>query len=130
LICILTTKDLVLLVCTLLLLLQNARNVLVCSDGQASLGMTAKVADLGLSRVMQQNSHRTTNTVGTMNHTAPGAQAGGQAASHKVAQQQQQQQKWQGQRHMTKCCASMHAHCSGTQHKQQQAIRAPAVFMC
>ncbi|WIA37005.1 hypothetical protein OEZ86_008242 [Tetradesmus obliquus] len=49
----------------------NARNVLVVSNGASACGMTAKVADLGLSRSIKQNSHRTTNTVGTMNHTAP-----------------------------------------------------------
>jgi hypothetical protein len=52
--------------------LQNARNVLVASAPGASLGMAAKVADLGLSKVIKHNSHHTTNTVGTMNHTAPG----------------------------------------------------------
>jgi serine/threonine protein kinase len=52
--------------------LQNARNVLVASEPGAALGMAAKVADLGLSKVIKHNSHHTTNTVGTMNHTAPG----------------------------------------------------------
>jgi hypothetical protein len=52
--------------------LQNARNVLVASEPGAALGMVAKVADLGLSQVIKHNSHHTTNTVGTMNHTAPG----------------------------------------------------------
>jgi hypothetical protein len=54
------------------LALQNARNVLVASEPGAALGMAAKVADLGLSKVIKHNSHHTTNTVGTMNHTAPG----------------------------------------------------------
>lgn len=66
--------------CILLPLLQNARNVLVVSNGASACGMTAKVADLGLSRSIKQNSHRTTNTVGTMNHTAPGAGSVGRRA--------------------------------------------------
>lgn len=49
------------------LLVQNARNVLVCST--PSGGVTAKLADLGISRVIKQHStHRTTNTVGTVSH--------------------------------------------------------------
>eukprot|EP00878_Enallax_costatus_P018455 GHUV01019427.1.p1 GENE.GHUV01019427.1~~GHUV01019427.1.p1 ORF type:complete len:578 (+),score=131.42 GHUV01019427.1:188-1921(+) len=47
----------------------NARNVLVCSSDNAPAGMVAKLADLGLSRVIKQHkTHRTTQTVGTMNH--------------------------------------------------------------
>ncbi|KAF6255835.1 kinase-like domain-containing protein [Scenedesmus sp. NREL 46B-D3] len=48
----------------------NARNVLVRSaDGG---GVVAKLADLGISRVIKQHStHRTTNTVGTMSHMPP-----------------------------------------------------------
>jgi hypothetical protein len=46
---------------------QNARNVLVRSS--PSGGVVAKLADLGISRVIKQHStHRTTNTVGTMSH--------------------------------------------------------------
>jgi hypothetical protein len=46
-------------------LLQNARNVLVSSSAGAECGMVAKLADLGLSRVLQQHkTHRTTQTVG------------------------------------------------------------------
>jgi hypothetical protein len=49
-------------------LLQNARNVLVCSSRTAPHGLVAKLADLGLSRVIKQHStHRTTNTVSTRN---------------------------------------------------------------
>uniref|UniRef100_A0A383WBA4 Protein kinase domain-containing protein n=1 Tax=Tetradesmus obliquus TaxID=3088 RepID=A0A383WBA4_TETOB len=48
----------------------NARNVLVRSS--ASGGVVAKLADLGISRVIKQHStHRTTNTVGTMSHMPP-----------------------------------------------------------
>jgi hypothetical protein len=46
------------------LLLQNAHNVLVASSPVARYGMVAKVADLGLSRVLKQYAtHRTTGTV-------------------------------------------------------------------
>jgi hypothetical protein len=49
----------------LLLLLQNSRNVLVSSSASSQCGMVAKLADLGLSRVLQQHkTHRTTQTVG------------------------------------------------------------------
>jgi hypothetical protein len=62
------------------LLLQNARNVLVRSS--PSGGVVAKLADLGISRVVKQHStHRTTNTVGTMSHMV----------SQGFEQQQQQQ---------------------------------------
>jgi hypothetical protein len=51
------------------LLLQNARNVLVSSNAAAAAGLTAKLADFGLSRAMkQQQTHRTTQTCGTMSH--------------------------------------------------------------
>lgn len=53
---------------------QNARNVLVTSSANSPLGVSAKLADLGLSRTIKQSSHRTTHTVGTMSHTAPGEQ--------------------------------------------------------
>ena len=44
---------------------QNARNVLVSSDGACDCGMVAKLADLGLSRMIKQHAtHRTTETVG------------------------------------------------------------------
>jgi hypothetical protein len=44
--------------------LQNAHNVLVASSPVARHGLVAKVADLGLSRVLkQQATHRTTSTV-------------------------------------------------------------------
>ncbi|WIA34792.1 hypothetical protein OEZ86_013095 [Tetradesmus obliquus] len=50
----------------------NSRNVLVASSASSPCGMTAKLADLGLSRVLQQHAtHRTTQTVGTMSHMAP-----------------------------------------------------------
>jgi hypothetical protein len=53
--------------CLMFAVLQNARNVLVRSS--ASGGVVAKLADLGISRVIKQHStHRTTNTVGTMSH--------------------------------------------------------------
>eukprot|EP00882_Tetradesmus_deserticola_P010854 GHRQ01011473.1.p4 GENE.GHRQ01011473.1~~GHRQ01011473.1.p4 ORF type:complete len:105 (+),score=50.45 GHRQ01011473.1:3-317(+) len=45
----------------------NAHNVLVrsCEAG----GVAAKLADLGISRVIKQHAtHRTTHTVGTMSH--------------------------------------------------------------
>jgi hypothetical protein len=46
-------------------MLQNAHNVLVASSPVARHGLVAKVADLGLSRVLkQQATHRTTSTVG------------------------------------------------------------------
>lgn len=45
----------------------NARNVLVASSSTAPYGAVAKLADLGLSRVIrQQATHKTTNTVGTL----------------------------------------------------------------
>ena len=48
---------------------QNARNVLVSSSSTAQFGVVAKLADLGLSRVIKQHStHRTTATYGTMSH--------------------------------------------------------------
>jgi len=44
--------------------LQNAHNVLVASSSVAHHGLVAKVADLGLSRVLKQHAtHRTTQTV-------------------------------------------------------------------
>jgi hypothetical protein len=44
--------------------LQNARNVLVASCSSMPAGVTAKLADLGLSRSIKQHAtHRTTNTV-------------------------------------------------------------------
>lgn len=49
--------------------LQNARNVLVSSNLSAVVGLTAKLADFGLSRIIkQQQTHRTTKTCGTMSH--------------------------------------------------------------
>lgn len=57
---------------SLLLLLQNARNVLVSSCTSSDLGMCAKVADLGLARCLAHHAtHRTTNSCGTMSHMAP-----------------------------------------------------------
>jgi len=60
----------------------NARNVLVCSSRGAAYGAVAKLADLGLSRVIrQQATHKTTNTVGTLrwadHHTYHTAGRGG-----------------------------------------------------
>eukprot|EP00878_Enallax_costatus_P015115 GHUV01015827.1.p1 GENE.GHUV01015827.1~~GHUV01015827.1.p1 ORF type:complete len:582 (+),score=126.05 GHUV01015827.1:174-1748(+) len=50
----------------------NARNVLVASNPSAPNGCTAKLADLGLARVMAKaRTHRTTDTVGTMSHMPP-----------------------------------------------------------
>ncbi|WIA34787.1 hypothetical protein OEZ86_013090 [Tetradesmus obliquus] len=50
----------------------NSRNVLVASSASSPCGMTAKLADLGLSRALQQHTtHRTTQTVGTMSHMPP-----------------------------------------------------------
>lgn len=44
--------------------LQNAHNVLLSSSQVAQFGLVAKIADLGLSRVLQQHAtHRTTRTV-------------------------------------------------------------------
>jgi hypothetical protein len=44
--------------------LQNAHNVLVSSSSVARHGLVAKVADLGLSKILQQQAtHRTTRTV-------------------------------------------------------------------
>jgi hypothetical protein len=58
------TRSLLLLL-LLLRMLQNSRNVLVSSSASAEGGMVAKLADLGLSRVLQQHkTHRTTQTVG------------------------------------------------------------------
>ncbi|KAF6266356.1 kinase-like domain-containing protein [Scenedesmus sp. NREL 46B-D3] len=51
---------------------KTARNVLVCSSQEAKFGMVAKLADLGLSRVIKlHRTHRTTNTVGTLSHMPP-----------------------------------------------------------
>lgn len=48
----------------MLVVLQNAHNVLVASSSVARHGLVAKVADMGLSRVLkQQATHRTTSTV-------------------------------------------------------------------
>lgn len=53
--------------------MQNARNVLLSSSGVTNLGVVAKLADLGLSRIVRSHrSHHSTNTVGTMSHVAPG----------------------------------------------------------
>ncbi|WIA36802.1 hypothetical protein OEZ86_008057 [Tetradesmus obliquus] len=50
----------------------NARNVLVRSNAAAAAGLTAKLADFGLSRAMKQHqTHRTTKTWGTMSHMPP-----------------------------------------------------------
>lgn len=47
-----------------MMMLQNAHNVLVASSSVAPHGLVAKVADLGLSRVLKQHAtHRTTHTV-------------------------------------------------------------------
>jgi len=57
----------------LVLIWQTARNVLVSSSSTAPHGLVAKLADLGLSRVIKMHkTHRTTNTVGTMSHMPPG----------------------------------------------------------
>lgn len=62
----------------LLLLLQNARNVLLSSSAVAPLGVVAKLADLGLSRIVRSHrTHHSTNTVGTMSHVAPGRSVSG-----------------------------------------------------
>jgi hypothetical protein len=54
---------------------QNARNVLVRSS--ASRGVVAKLADLGISRIIKQHStHRTTSTVGTMSHMVSAPHSG------------------------------------------------------
>jgi hypothetical protein len=43
---------------------QNAHNVLIASSPAAPGGLVAKIADLGLSRVLKQDAtHRTTRTV-------------------------------------------------------------------
>lgn len=56
---------------------QNARNVLLSSSGVTNLGVVAKLADLGLSRIVRSHrSHHSTNTVGTMSHVAPGNSRG------------------------------------------------------
>lgn len=51
--------------------LQNSHNVLVSSGSTAQYGLVAKIADLGLSRVVKQHAtHRTTRTVsGTCLHS-------------------------------------------------------------
>lgn len=50
----------------------NAHNVLVASSSVAHHGLVAKVADLGLSRVLKQHAtHRTTQTVGMLTHQPP-----------------------------------------------------------
>ncbi|WIA16604.1 hypothetical protein OEZ85_013271 [Tetradesmus obliquus] len=50
----------------------NARNVLVRSNAAAAAGLTAKLADFGLSRALKQHqTHRTTKTCGTMSHMPP-----------------------------------------------------------
>lgn len=50
----------------------NARNVLVASCSEAPLGVTGKIGDLGLSRsIKAHQTHRTTNTVGTLSHQSP-----------------------------------------------------------
>jgi serine/threonine protein kinase len=50
----------------------NARNVLVSSCDDAPGGVVAKLADLGMSRVLRQHAtHKTTNTVGTLSHMPP-----------------------------------------------------------
>jgi hypothetical protein len=52
----------------------NARNVLVSSSSAAPYGAVAKLADLGLSRMIRrQATHKTTNTVGTL-RLAPACQ--------------------------------------------------------
>jgi hypothetical protein len=52
------------------LCMQNAHNVLVASSSVAPHGLVAKVADLGLSRVLKQHAtHRTTRTVSGARHT-------------------------------------------------------------
>lgn len=44
----------------------------MASDPAASFGACAKVADLGVSRALQQHkTHRTTQNLGTITHTAP-----------------------------------------------------------
>eukprot|EP00775_Hariotina_reticulata_P002668 gene2668-2968_t len=50
----------------------TANNVLVSSSATHPAGAVAKVADLGLARVMDASrTHRTTHTLGTMNHMPP-----------------------------------------------------------
>ncbi|WIA36739.1 hypothetical protein OEZ86_008009 [Tetradesmus obliquus] len=50
----------------------NSHNVLVSSGSTAQYGLVAKIADLGLSRVVKQHAtHRTTRTVGTLSHQPP-----------------------------------------------------------
>lgn len=45
---------------------------MVSSSTSSSLGMCAKVADLGLARCLAHHAtHRTTNSCGTMSHMAP-----------------------------------------------------------
>jgi serine/threonine protein kinase len=51
----------------------NAQNVLVASNAMAQTGMTAKLADLGLSRMLVQcKTHHSTNSMGTLSHMPPG----------------------------------------------------------
>jgi hypothetical protein len=58
--------------CMCCLCVQNARNVLVSSCSRSEIGMSAKVADLGLARCLAHHAtHRTTNSCGTMSHMAP-----------------------------------------------------------
>lgn len=46
--------------------------MLLSSSGVTALGVVAKLADLGLSRIVRNHrSHHSTNTVGTMSHVAP-----------------------------------------------------------
>ncbi|WIA13815.1 hypothetical protein OEZ85_007362 [Tetradesmus obliquus] len=50
----------------------NANNVLVSSCEASPNGLVAKLADLGLSRVINQHrTHRTTHTFGTLSHMPP-----------------------------------------------------------
>lgn len=58
----------------------NARNVLVSSCPDVLHGVVAKLADLGLSRVIRLHStHKTTNTVGTLRYACWGQAAAGWA---------------------------------------------------
>jgi serine/threonine protein kinase len=51
----------------------NAQNVLVASNAMAQIGMTAKLADLGLSRMLVQcKTHHSTSSMGTLSHMPPG----------------------------------------------------------
>eukprot|EP00775_Hariotina_reticulata_P003313 gene3313-3589_t len=50
----------------------NRHNVLVTADPGSPVGVMAKVADLGLARVVEEHkTHRTTGNLGTMSHNAP-----------------------------------------------------------